>query len=994
VTSYATNREEAMLDRVSEASELEKRLDEVATAYLQAQEAGQAPDRQAWLDRYPELAAELREFFADQDRLDRLAAPLRSLAVSSGPESPATPVTVQTVGETAPLLPLPPRSFGDYTVLGAVGQGGMGVVWRARQRRPDRLVALKMFRASDLASPTDVQRFRNEAEVIAQLDHPHILPVYEVGEHDGVQYFSMKLAEGGSLADHLDRFRADPRAAAQLLVTVARAVHYAHQRGILHRDLKPSNVLLDAQGEPHVSDFGLAKRLEVDGSLTQSGAIVGTPSYMAPEQAIGRKGGVTTATDVYGLGALLYVLLSGKPPFQAETVLDILEAVKNREPIAPSRTIPRVDRDLETICLKCLEKEASRRYASAEALADDLEHWLAGEPILARPIGPAARLWRWCRRNQVVAAFVLLLAFGVVLTTWLAWRAMQAESQARGAQLLAEERLRDARAAEAKTEAVNKFVTEHILAAARPAKRGRDLTLRQALDGAAGTVDQAFAGKPDLEAPVRLIIGEVYGHLGIHDQAETHLQRALAILTEQGGPEHPDTLNVVHDIVGLRTAQGRFPEAEKLGRKNLEACQRVLGPDALLTLKSASNLGEVLRAEGKYEEAEPLLRRNRDDVERVQGRSHPQTLIAVNNLALLLHERHKLDEAEQLFRKNLDDSRRTLRPDHPQTLIAVNNLGNLLLSRGKAVEAEKYFRKYLDLGGPVLEPDHPNLLNAANNLAVALASQRRSAEAEQVARPTLERTRRVLGDTHPQTLSLVDSLAGLLLDQGKTDQAENLYLENLAARRRVLAPEHPLTLISMRHLAQAYQSRHKYTAAEPLLVEALKTQSRVLGREDPETLKTMVALAGLLRVQGKLAAAEPLYSELLKSRRKSLPVGHLEIANALTPLGFVLTEIGRAKDAEPLLVEALEIRRKALPANNWLVANSQSALGGCLTALGRHNDAEKLLLASYEMLATTKGVPPERVLEARDRLVKLYVSWKKVEKVAEWRAKTPRTTGN
>jgi serine/threonine-protein kinase len=305
-----------MENRDSDASELDQRLDEVATAYLKAQEAGQTPDRQTWLDRYPDLATELREFFADQDRLDRLARPLRSLAVSSGPGSTDTPPPTQTVCETAPLLPPPPRSFGDYTVLGAVGQGGMGVVWKARQKRPDRLVALKMFRAADLASPTDVQRFRNEAEVIAQLDHPHILPVYEVGEYDGVQFFSMKLAEGGSLADHLDRFRAEPRAAAGLLATVARAVHYAHQRGVLHRDLKPSNILLDAQGEPHVSDFGLAKRVDVDSDLTQSGLLVGTPSYMAPEQASCTKGAVTTATDVYGLGTVLYALLTGRPPFQ------------------------------------------------------------------------------------------------------------------------------------------------------------------------------------------------------------------------------------------------------------------------------------------------------------------------------------------------------------------------------------------------------------------------------------------------------------------------------------------------------------------------------------------------------------------------------------------------------------------------------------------------------------------------------------------------------
>jgi WD40 repeat protein len=393
-----------MDDRVGDASVFDERLDELATAYLKAQEAGLAPDRQTWLELYPELAAELREFFADHDRLDRLAAPLRSIAVLSNPG----------LSDYPDDFPTPPRTFGDFTILGALGQGGMGVVWRARQARPDRLVALKMFRAGELASPTDIQRFRNEAEVIAGLEHPHILPVYEVGEQDGVLHFTMKLAEGGSLAQHLDRFRSEPRAAARLLATVAQAVHYAHQRGILHRDLKPSNILLDAKGEPYVSDFGLAKRLEGDSHLTQTGAIIGTPGYMAPEQATGGKAAISTATDVYGLGAIRFALLTGQPPFRGDSVLTTLDLVRTREPDAPSSRNRRVDRDLDTICLKCLEKEPKQRYQSANAVADDLERWLAGETIRARHVRQPARLWRWCRRNRAVSGLLAALVASTV----------------------------------------------------------------------------------------------------------------------------------------------------------------------------------------------------------------------------------------------------------------------------------------------------------------------------------------------------------------------------------------------------------------------------------------------------------------------------------------------------------------------------------------------------------------------------------------------------
>src|SRR6266487_5462742 len=317
---------------------------------------------------------------------------------------------------TAPQIKKAPRpaktlaDFGDYELLEEIGRGGQGVVYRAHQKSLNRTVALKVIGLGPWTSEAHLKRFRREAEAAASLDHPGILPIYEVGERDGCCYFSMKFVEGGQLDEVVRRTPISIRQAVELIAKVARTVHHAHEHGILHRDIKPGNILLDVNGEPLLTDFGLARLLESESTITQTMEVLGTPSYMAPEQAAGNNAAVNGNTDVYGLGAVLYQLLTDHPPFAGGTTYETIKLVLDTEPRQPRLLNPKIDRDLSTICLKCLEKDPQRRYSSALALAEDLEHWLKHEPIRARRTGLLTRGRKWVRRNPMTAALILSLA--------------------------------------------------------------------------------------------------------------------------------------------------------------------------------------------------------------------------------------------------------------------------------------------------------------------------------------------------------------------------------------------------------------------------------------------------------------------------------------------------------------------------------------------------------------------------------------------------------
>jgi tetratricopeptide (TPR) repeat protein/tRNA A-37 threonylcarbamoyl transferase component Bud32 len=820
-----------MASKHLEVEDREEQLGEVLAACLEAVENGVALDRPTLLARHPEFAEELGRFFARHDRLNRLAAPLRqAVRAEAETDDPERTDTDRGSPVRGPEL----CSFGDYELLAEIAQGGMGVVYRARQKSLNRLVALKMIRDGELASPADVQRFRNEAEAVAHLDHPHIVPIYEVGDQDR-QYFSMKLIEGSSLAAQLERFRADPRAAARLVVLVARAVHHAHQRGILHRDLKPSNILLDEQGQPHVTDFGLARRIEGDSSLTQSGALVGTPSYMAPEQTLGQRGAVTTAADVHGLGAVLYALLTGRPPFQAETPLDTLLQVREREPEPPSRSNPRVDRDLEAVCLKCLEKQPQSRYASAEALAEELERWLAGEPIQARAIGRAGRVWRWCRRNPWPAGLLLLsslTAAGATAGAVLIWQQKEAKDKALEAREEARARA-EARTAFAREAAEDMYtqVAEKWLADQPHMTEVQRQFLRKALH-----IFQVLARERSDDPAVQMETGKAASRVGgIHEKlgdlklAVAAYRQAIELLE----PLEKESVEAHVCLAGLLMRQGRYEEAKQLFRTALLRSEKLAaahpGPRywALLAMSRAHWAGYLTETRN-YPEAVKMYR-DALEIRRSVAATFPKDAWSWGNLGyvstqygnllgLMGHHREALAAHQEAL-----TSYQRLQALSPGTAAdysvasAHNNMGITLAATRQRSAAAEHYRQALpileQLAGnfPAVPRYRHDLARTSYNLANVLEQGGERPAAEAAHRRAcdllekLARDFRGVAEHHDLLGAALNNLAVLVLGRGDAVTARRL-LEQAISHRQAALKIQPGNATSRQYLQTHYRS--------------------------------------------------------------------------------------------------------------------------------------------------------------------------------------------
>jgi serine/threonine protein kinase len=698
-------------------------LDLLYNEVVQREARGESPPSAEYQQRFPQYGTQLERMFALHRAV--FASALRGVRQATHAPEPGQ----------APAPPGPnPVQVADYEILEETGRGGMGVVYRARQLSLNRIVALKMILSGAQASPHELARFHVEAEAMASLQHPNIVQLYEAGEHDGCPYFTLEFVEGGSLNEKLLGTPQPPREAGRLVETLARAMHTAHQRGIVHRDLKPANILLTADGVPKITDFGLAKRLEQN-QQTQTGSIVGTPSYMAPEQALGNIREIGPLADVYALGVILYELLTGKPPFRGATALDTLQQVKNNEPVPPASVQAGVPSDLSTICLKCLEKDPHKRYASAEALAEDLRRFLAHEPIQARPVSTWERTLKWVKRRPAAAALIGVSALALVsLLVGGLWYNT----------LLRSERDRAERNFQLALLAVDQMLTE--VAEEQLAYEPRMEEKRRALLEKALAFYQRFLQERGHDPAIRKEaalaykrVADVSRLLGRHDEAKQAYGQAIALLGQLARdwpavPAYRKDLADSHNYLGEVLRKTSHPQEAKAAYEQAATLQRQLSaahPEEPVyrqgLARSSYNLGIVHKDTNQPEQAREALGRAIAILDEL-ARQFPGTPAYRQELA-----RSYLNLGSVLRATDPDRAKKTYdeaigllkdlagrfpdKPDYQHELAVVhNNLGNLLGGRRQHGLAERAHHDACD-GFRKLVADFPRVPDYRRELA-------------------------------------------------------------------------------------------------------------------------------------------------------------------------------------------------------------------------------------------------------------------------------------
>ncbi len=927
----------------------------------------------------------LRLLQAEQDR------PHKFLNSSSGPAFP-------TAALEAAFSPVD-GSIGPYRLLQRIGSGGMGEVWLADQTEPvHRRVALKLIKAG-MDTGDAVTRFQAERQALALMDHPSIAKVFDAGStSQGRLYFAMEYITGVPITKYCDLHKMTVPERLELFVQVCEGVQHAHQKAIIHRDLKPSNILVsevDGKPVPRIIDFGIAKAisqaLDREGELTRTGAMLGTPSYMSPEQAGSGGADVDTRTDVYSLGAVLYELLVGVRPLELHNLPpdEIRQRLEKMDTPKPSARLRAPDEnssktaqdrgcdppasatlshqlrgDLDAITLKALEKDRSRRYGSPSDLAADIQRYLRNEPVLAVAPSIAYRARKFVRRYRGA----LLTAFGFAVVLMVA------------AVVSVRQSIRANREA-ATTRAVDDFLQHDLLSqaslatqAGSKAKPDPHLEVRTALDRAAERIEGKFAGQPEVEASIRDTMGQTYLDLGLYPEARKQLEQALDLHRRTLGAKNPRTLETMSLLGRVAEFQGKYPEAEGLLTQALAAQRRVLGPEHPDTLSSTTTLANVYSDEGRYPQAEVLLSETLDVQRRMLGPENADTLHSMNNLANVYYYEGKYAQTEALYSQVLEIRRRKLGPDHPDTLASMDNLAVAYWVGGEYAKAEAVGSQLVEIRRSMQGVENPDTLRSMNNLANVYDAEGKYPQAEALYSRVLEIRRSVLSPEHPETIRSMNNLANAYNNVGKYSQAEALASQTLEISRRVLGPERLDTLASMDNLADSYGPQGKYTQAEALFLQMQAIAGRVLSTENPLTLSFLSDFARMYQRQGKYALAESYAAQVLTGRRHALGPGNPDTMASEADLALAYVSQGNFAAAEPLARQTLDFYQKNDP-GNWQRFRAETLLGACRAGEKKHTEAESLLREGYEGMLARKDriAAPDRYYldRARDWLARV-----------------------
>lgn len=722
-----------------------------------------------------------------------------------------------------PELPTIP----GLTFINEVGRGGMGVVYQAQQESLKRLVAVKLLHGGSLAAAEERYRFRLESEVAAHLKHPNVVQVHEAGSYQGRDFLILEWVESGSLQRWQSGKPIAPRQSAAIVAALADGIQAAHSMGVLHRDLKPANVLLAESTEPgelpfvpKVTDFGMAKRLH-DPGVTRAGYAVGTPHYMAPEQARGETN--STAVDVYALGAILYELLTGQTPFQGNAHL-VLHQLIHEEPTSLLKFRPELPRDLVSICQKAMQKEPANRYATAMELAADLRRYLDHQPVLARPISGLHRVVRWARRHPAVAALLCTLAFTILGSlAGMTWLYFQAEARREQAEL--SDQLRQ-RKEEASRE-LNRFFLRDFFKQATPSKTlGKSMSFAEALQAMAAGIDTDPALKrlrefPELVASTKRMLGNTLIYQGKPNDARILLEDAYAWY-ERNTPADDDERQMCRsDLLHLLLEQGQLQKVEPLLREKVAFTERKYGPVAHPTVAARSNLVGVCYELGKLDEAIALNAATLAALRELQVQDNEEVIHTFSNQVFLLQKAGRFVEAESASRECLRECEVKLPREHPKRIIILNNLSTILRSLRREQEALPVMQEALALCKKVNGPAHQETLLMQSNYAGLLRELKQLDEAQALLEDAWQ-TAKAKKLKHPVVYRILDALANLAAEREQLETARILAEELLQAVRSSLDPKHQLQAQARATLGAILLRDKQYAAAKFMLEEAIQ----------------------------------------------------------------------------------------------------------------------------------------------------------------------------